>query len=323
MNKSFIDYLLPMPIQSGLSRTVWGAAQIGPRDPGNGLEDASMTRWNYWDGQIIKARDGRYHLFACRWDQAKGHDDWWNSKAVHATSDNLFGPYTDTGLCWPDNQEGKGHNVTALVLPDGRYAVVISETRTGDVFVSDSLDGPWQQLGTIQGEGLHASNISIMVRPDGDYMIVARSGVVWISKASDGILGPYVAVGASVFPSEIPALEDPAIFYSGGHYHIVVNSWTTRKAYHLTSKDGKTGWVNRGLAYDPTTCCIRYTDGTANHWHKMERPGVVIEDGHVVALTLAVMDTPKDEQKGNDGHGSKIIVVPVDGAAMDRDLLNT
>ena len=31
-------------------------------------------------------------------------------------------------------------------------------------------------------------------------------------------------------------------------------------------------------------------------------------------------DTPKEEQTGNNGHGSKVIVVPFDGAAMDRDL---
>ena len=82
-----------------------------------------------------------YHLFASRWDQAKGHHGWGGSKAVHAVSDRLIGPYVDKGLCWPDNLEGKGHNVTALVLPDGRYAVVVSETRPGEVFVSSSLDG--------------------------------------------------------------------------------------------------------------------------------------------------------------------------------------
>ncbi len=236
--KSFIDYFLPMPINGFLSNDAWGAAEVGARDQKNGLEDATMTRWNYWDGQIIKAHDGKYHMFASRWDQAKGHNEWWNSRAVHAVSDKLTGPYIDKGLCWPNDQGGRGHNVTALVLPDGRYAVVVSETRPGTVFLSKSLDGPWEKLGIIQGEGLHASNISIMVRPDGDYMIVPRSGQVFISKAADGILGPYKSMGPSVFPKGIPNLEDPAIFYSGGLYQIVVNSWSTRKAYHLTSKDG-------------------------------------------------------------------------------------
>jgi len=318
--KTFIDYFLPMPINGALSKDAWGAAEAGARDQQNGLEDANMARWSYWDGQIIKAPDGKYHLFASRWDQAKGHSEWPNSKAVHAVSDKFTGPYLDKGLCWPDNQGGRGHNVTALALPDGRYGVVISETRPGTVFVSKSLEGPWEQLGVIKGEGLHASNISIMVRPDGDYMIVPRSGQVFISKAADGILGPYKSVGPSAFPKGIPNLEDPCIFYSGDLYHIIVNSWSERKAYHLTSRDGKNDWVNRGIAYDPTKAFIRYTDGTVNRWHKLERPGVLMENGHVTAMTFAVLDTPKDNQTGNNGHGSKIIVVPFDGAALDRDL---
>ena len=205
MPKTFIDYFLPTPISSALDATAWGAATVGPRDPKNGLEDETMKKWDYWDGQIIKAKDGKYHLFASRWDQAKGHNGWFSSQAVHAVSDKVAGPYTDQGLCWPDNEGGKGHNVTALVLPDGRYAVVVSETRPGDVFVSKSLDGPWDYLGRIQvapnefsGEG-RMSNVSIMVRPDGGFQIVPRSGAILISRT--GILGPYTVQGPSIYPA--------------------------------------------------------------------------------------------------------------------------
>ena len=31
----------------------------------------------------------------------------------------------------------------------------------------------------------------------------------------------------------------------------------------------------------------------------------------------------KEQEKGNDGHGSKIIVIPFDGAALDKDLQGT
>ena len=184
---TFINYFLPTPIVGSLTTNIWGAATVGPRDPKNGIEDETMKHWNYWDGQIIKAPDGKYHLFCSRWDQARGHNEWWNSKAVHAVSDNLIGPYVDKGLCWPGNEGGRGHNVTALVLPDGRYAVVISETRPGMVFVSKSLDGPWEQLGLIQvatNKFSHLgrmSNTSIMVRPDGNFEIVPRSGAILIS----------------------------------------------------------------------------------------------------------------------------------------------
>jgi hypothetical protein len=329
--KTFIDYFLPTPIVGSLTTNVWGAPGVFPRDPQNGLEDQTMKQWCYWDGQIIKGPDGKFHLFASRWDQAKGHNGWWSSCAVHAVSDNVVGPYVDKGLCWPDNQGGKGHNVTALVLPDGRYAVIISETRPGEVFVSQSLDGPWESLGKIQVATNEfaklggMSNVSIMVRPDGGFEIVPRSGAILIS--TNGILGPYVVQGPSVYPkiaglpqTDLRNFEDPVVWFSGGRYHIVVNNWSQRKAYHLTSADGINDWKFRGLAYDPRTDFVRYTDGTVNHWDKMERPGVLIENGHVTAFTLAVLDVPKDQEKGNDTHGSKVIVIPFDGAALDRDL---
>ena len=328
---TFIDYFLPMPITSKLVSTVWGAPRVLPRDPQNGIEDETMKKWCYWDGQIIKAPDGKYHMFASRWGQAKGHNGWWSSQAIHAVSDTVTGPYIDKGLCWPDNEGGKGHNVTALVLPDGSYAIVVSETRPGDVFVSRSLEGPWKHLGqiTVAKNEFRSlgkmSNVSIMVRPDGGFEIVARSGAIWISKNS--ILGPYVVQGPSLYPTlaglpqhDLGNLEDPVMWFSGGLYHIVVNNWSDRKAYHMTSVDGIKNWKYQGLAYDATKNLVRYTNGTINQWDKMERPGVVIENGHVVAMTLSCLDVPKDQEKGNDRHGSKVIVIPFDGAAMDRDL---
>ena len=111
--KTFIDYFLPMPITDSLSKEAWGAPEVGARDTKNGLEDPTMKHWCYWDGQIIKAPDGKYHMFASRWDQAGGHRDWVNSKAVHAVSDNLTGPYVDKGLCWPDMTRRKTSCATA------------------------------------------------------------------------------------------------------------------------------------------------------------------------------------------------------------------
>jgi hypothetical protein len=323
-SKTLIDYFQPMPVRGKLSKDVWGAATVGPRDDGNGLEDSTIQKWNYWDGQIIKGSDGKWHMFASRWDQAKGHNGWFGSCAVHAVSDDVIGPYRDAGLCWPDNMGGKGHNVTALTMPDGKYAITISETRPGEVFASKVLEGPWASLGkmTVADQPRwRASNVTPMLRPDGTYMIVQRSGQIMISK---DIIGPYKVHGPSIYPKvkglSLVNLEDPVAWYSGGLYHIVVNSWSARKAYHLTSTDGITGWILRGLAYDPTTDFLRYTDGTVNHWNKIERPAVLLQDGHVTHFTFAVLDVPKEAEHGNDNHGSKVIVVPFDGAALDRDL---
>lgn len=347
--KPFIEYFKPTPIVETLSRDVWGAATVGPRDPANGLEDRTIKEWNYWDGSILKGSDGKYRMFASRWDQAAGHGGWGESHAIVAVSNSLIGPYTDMGKIWPHDQNGRGHNVIALRMHDGRYAVVVSETRQGrgDVFVSKSIDGPWELLGDIKvdqskvrsvrnpGEAPAAadapprpwrgSNVGVILRPDGAYQIVERSGQILISKT--GILGPYEPQGPSIYRGlkgmpqrDLNRLEDPLLWHSGGWYHVVINHWDERRAYHLLSRNGIDGWIVQGLAYEPNADFIRYTNGVANHWNKLERPAVVMENGHVVALTFAVIDVPKNDEKGNDQHASKVIVVPFDGAAMDRDL---
>jgi hypothetical protein len=240
-DKIFIDYFQPTPIVGALTTNTWGAAGILPRDPKNGLEDASLKdlplvttnaqsdaapqKWYYWDGQIIKSSNGKYYMFASRWDQARGHGGWGGSSAVYAVSDNLFGPYVDKGLVWPDvinGVAGKGHNVTALVLPDGRYAVLISETRPGSIYIAKSLDGPWEFQGPItfatnefSGNARRlGSNMSIMVRPDGGFEIVQRSGLVLIS--TNGVMGPYAVQGTSVYPKTIDGKPGCQLGRSGG-----------------------------------------------------------------------------------------------------------
>jgi hypothetical protein len=323
--KTLIDYFQPTPIYDKLSSTAWGAAAVGPRDIHNGLEDTTMKQWQYWDGKIIKGPDGKYHMFASRWDQSKGMSGWGKSAAVHAVSDKPTGPYVDKGICYPDNQSGKGHNVTATVMPDGRYAIIVSDTRPGDVFVSSSLDGPWTYQGTIQvdANGFDASgttkNLSLVIRADGSYLMATRFGAMMLS--TTGIMGPYKVQGPSVYQNVAGlsnnAREDPCFWYSGGQYHMVVNWYNDRKAYHMTSPDGIKNWKLMGLAYDPTKDFVRYTDGTVNHWYKMERLGVLIENGHVTHFTLAVIDVDKSKDLGNDTHGTKVIVIPFDGIGFD------
>lgn len=110
------------------------------------------------------------------------------------------------------------------------------------------------------------------------------------------------------------------IWFSGEWYHPLANNWGDRRAYHLISRDGIIEWKYQRLAYEPEADFIEYADGTVDHWNKLERPIVLVENGHVTAFTLAVIDVPRDDEKGNDGHGSKVMVIPFDGAVIDRDL---
>lgn len=321
----FMDCILPMPIVDKLTIDCWGSG-VGARDQGNGLEDRSNSQYCYWDGKILKdSKTGTYYMFASRWDEANGHNGWFGSNAVYATSDNLYGPYTDKGLLWPDDQGGKGHNVWPLELhkkdPNGKYAIVVSETRGGDVFVSDSLDGPWKNIGQLQvNEGYWQSNTCLIARPDGKYEIINRNGDIAIS---DDLLGTYEVQTRNIWgqvrgmPTE--CIEDAVMWYSDGLYHVTVNKWDSRNAYYLTSENGIDGWkLCEGSAYQPDEDFLRYTDGTVNHWNKIERPNVYIEDGVVKAMTFSVIDVPKDQENGRDSHGSKVIVVPFDGEELHR-----
>lgn len=115
-------------------------------------------------------------------------------------------------------------------------------------------------------------------------------------------------------------MEDPVMWYSGELYHCIVNQWSARQAYYLVSENGIGGWkLMKGKAYSPLDAFLTY-EGTdiSNKWNKIERPNVFIEDGIVKAITFAVLDLEKEADVGNDGHASKVIVVPFDGEALNR-----
>lgn len=347
--EQFMDCIEPMPIVEGLSTDCWGAKQVGPRDQGNGLEDRDMSDYSYWDGGIIKDEEsGKYYMFASRWNQAGGHwgqdgiSGWQGSQAIYAISDNLYGPYEDQGPIWPEWCDGAGHNVFPFKISEAdplyeegyRYAISISdtgmhgETANGTLHISQSLDGPWElisnghdgKLNAVGGNGFSLSNISIMVRPDGKYEATNRNGDIAIA---DSLAGIWEVKENSLW-WKVPGMssvnvEDPVIWYSDGLYHIVVNKWDTRMSYYLTSRDGITDWKRHpGTAYTPDADFLRYEDGTVNNWSKIERPNIYVEDNQIKALTFAVIDVQKEEDFGNDQHGSKIIVVPFSSEKLTK-----
>jgi len=201
------------------------------------------------------------------------------------------------------------------------------------------------------GNNSYGSNVSVVARPDGNFESIQRHGLIALS--TTGVCGPYKAQqptntyqssdavpavsSASIFPNRQKHLdplgpsrvegtysvaEDPVIWYSSGLYHVLYDYPGDRVGYHLTSVDGIHNWTDRGLAYDPRAAqkIFSYTDGTVNHWYKMERPSVLVQNGIITHVTFAVADVNKDNQipAGSD-HGSKVIVIPFDGVAFDKD----
>ncbi|MEO8903039.1 MAG: hypothetical protein ABI488_13325 [Polyangiaceae bacterium] len=380
--KTFINYFQPTPITCSLTTNAWGCTATGstppncvsgigvvPRDTCNGIESSTNPPGAYyWDGTVILAPDGTFHLFADRWAGSQGFNPGWEgSEPIHAVGGkSALGPYTDKGYAYSNSSFGNdphhGHNSQVVALLNGTYALIVSEVVPFTIFTASSLDGPWTPCSGSPGSGLsvpsgfggnttYGSNVSLVVRPDGNFEITQRHGLIALS--SNGICGPYKAqqptnsypsneaipsqFSASIFPnrqkhsdpmgpstveSTYTLAEDPVIWFSGGQYHVLYDYPDDRVGYHLTSLDGIHNWTDRGLAYDPRYAqqIFSYTDGTVDHWYKMERPNVVIQNGLITYVTFAVSDVDKNNQiSAGTNHGSKVIVLPFDGATFDKD----
>jgi MYXO-CTERM domain-containing protein len=349
--KPFEEYIKPTPTVAPLSSATWGVAGVLPRDLSNGIESAKGAGvhpdYYYWDGEIIRAKDGKYHMFMSTFSGNTNFGTaWQTSDAFHAISQtNVLGPYQRQDFVYTNNGSHKGHNVSAVELPDGTYAVIVSEIVPFTIYKSASLDGPWVACQPTSGIG--ASNISLIPRHDGKFEIVERNGTIAIS---DTLCGNYVkqkptcaytqnptdaqgnAVVGSIYAkrTSIPGVpnpsyiwqEDPHIWRSGGTYHVIYSGSGDRVGWHVYSTDGL-NWKDNGYAWSPRDYqkifCYEGTN-TCTQWYKMERPGVVLEDGHPTHITWAVSDVDKDNQVlPGTNHGTKVIVVPFDGVAFDAD----
>lgn len=302
---AFIDRFLPVPLRGKLRTKVWGAENVIPRDVNNGIEDAD---YSYWGGNIVVGDDGKNHLFVCRWPEnnkkgkAEGHHTWWSSTVVHAVSDDPLGPYRVVDVV------GKGHNPEIYRRRDGTYVIGVMGEKA---YKADSLDGPWEQIATsfvFKKEELNKTNRTYVPREDGSLLMMNKNGYVFISE--DGEEHFTQVTETSVFPKIKNHFEDPVIWKDEVQYHLVVNDWFIRKAFYLRSPDGIEWTWDPGFAYDISI--MKLADGTTEHWYKFERPKVRQDRyGRATHMNFAVIDVVKDDDKADDNHSSKNIVIPL------------
>ncbi|MBN2573064.1 MAG: hypothetical protein JXP73_00735, partial [Deltaproteobacteria bacterium] len=251
--KPFMDYLKPMPPVAPLTDATWGVDGVIPRDISNGIESAKgkgvHPDYYYWDGQIIRAKDGKYHMFMSTFSgNTEFGSSWMTSDAYHAISEtNVLGPYVRKDYVYTYNGKHTGHNVTAFELPEGGYALVVSENvRPFTIFKADSLDGPWTPCNP--SIPFDVANISVFPRHDGRYQLTERHGGLAIA---DTLCGKYNKVQPKcTYPTanadtvyvkrtSIPGVtnpnftweEDPHIWYSAGTYHIIYSGSGDRVGY--------------------------------------------------------------------------------------------
>ena len=299
----FKDLILPMPVREGMTSDTWGGDNVKPRDVTNGIED---PEWSYWCGDPIRGEDGLYHLYTARWPEnhAKGHFGYFDSIIVHATAHDPLGPYLYRDTL------GEGHNPEVYKSGKGNYVVYRTH---GSCFISQSLNGPWKRrtyefARRERYRFKNYVNFSFAPRGDGSFIAVSRRGWIWASP--DGEEDWFNVSAESVYPKVPGVFEDPVLWKDDIQYHIVVNDWKGRIAYHLRSKDGFHWKTEPGEAYAPGLA--KYDDGTLNDWYKYERIRFLQDEhGRPTHVHFAVIDSTKHDDLPNDIHNSKLIILPM------------
>ncbi|MDZ8117085.1 glycoside hydrolase family protein [Pontiella agarivorans] len=301
----FADRFLPMPDLGGMTSDTWGETNVVPREVRNGIED---PEWSYWGGNTMLEEDGKFHLMVARWpeDAPKGHMSWFDSEVAHAVSDSPYGPFEVTQVIGP------GHNPTYYRTQSGQYMLYIID----GWYTADSVNGPWTEVeveydsrdrkNTKQKNYLH--NNTFIKREDGSFYMLNRHGQAWFSK--DGIDTYYRVSPEIVYPKVPGRFEDPLVWKDHIQYHLIVNDWAGRIAWHQRSRDGVNWVVEPGEAYMPGIAVNE--NGTKEDWFKFERIRVVQDEyGRPFAANFAVIDVLKHSDLPNDKHNSKLIVIPM------------
>jgi len=307
----FMDLFEPSKAIGPMTSDCWGADGVKPRDVKNGIEDA---KYSYWGGRIQRDEKGKFHLYVARWleSEEKGHFHWPQSDVCHAVSDKMEGPFTPLGNIGP------GHNPEAFRCGDGSWCIYI----IGACYRGPTLDGPWKRegfplIGTDGKPARDESNFTFAEREDGSVLAVSRHGYIWLSP--DG-LKPFVRQSdKSIYPSiNIDTFEDPVVWKDHVQYHVIVNDWMGRIAWHLVSPDGLSWETRPGEAYTPGIAVVETPSGlVTNNWFKYERMRV-FQDGYgrAIQANFAVIDIAKWDDKKSDSHSSKNITIPLNPGRM-------
>ena len=167
--------------------------------------------WYNWGASVIKADDGKYHMFYARWAKRYTFRGWLvRSEVAHAVADDPLGPwkYVDTALKMnTDNFEQITAHNPKIKKFDGKYYLyyiathgITEEAKLTElstigyahkqwmpirnlqrtrVAVAETLNGPWKRLPDVVVEPAKTIktltvNPAITQGPDGTYFMVVK-----------------------------------------------------------------------------------------------------------------------------------------------------
>ena len=264
-----------------------------------------MSGWFVWGGSPIRVGD-TYHLFASRWPDSTGFPQGYrtHSEIVRATAGDPLGPYTFQEVVIGERapgywDSGMAHNPHIQKIGD-RFVLFYIGSDVGSGYrqigyaTADVITGPWTRSDQPIDFGSDANNPAVYAESDGSVKMMWRDKELRVYLAeAPSYSGPYTIRNDNVWPAH--RLEDFYLWKQDSLYHMLCEdnrggvSGHERWGVHFLSEDGVHDWhpADPVVFYDHT---LRFTDGTALHCERRERPQLLFDDnGRITHLFTSAL----------------------------------
>lgn len=281
--------------------------------------------YDIWGSSPIRDKNGSIHIFCARWPSSIPFWEGWrnNSEIAHYISNQPEGPFRLVKVIGKGKGEGywnaKGFHNPNIKKIDGKYVLVYiandGSPKPGPIqrigmLVSESLDGPWQEIPNKKEpllsapsdsskwcykSGCGVTNPTLLKHPDGRYFLYFKSmsgprpaGKLKMGLAiADKLEGPYIIQSEPATNNEL-IIEDGYAFIWRDHICLM-----TTDNQGILENGGGLLWVSKdGLKFDkqplsgfhhfgnyylkgniPPNANVRYTNQI-----KFERPQLLFDD---------------------------------------------
>lgn len=250
MTLSLIDRMLPAPIDGGFR----------------------MEGWWVWCGSVVRADDGKYHMFASRWPKTLPMHPGWliRSEIVRAESDTPEGPYTYAETVLPargaEYWDGRStHNPHIIRFAD-KYLLYymgtthpFAEPESGDelpfedyrviaarankrigLAVASSVRGPWKRMDAEilpvrpgKFDSYLTSNPAPCIKEDGSVLLIYKARKYEGHTYGNMMLG---AAEASNYSGPYNVISEDPLFSPTVHVEDPF-IWKTTDGYSMIAKD--------------------------------------------------------------------------------------
>ena len=320
---AFIDRLQPANKDSGYQRDdawVWcGSIIQGPAGrwhmfASTWTKDVAFTPNWLTNSRVVRAvadhPEGPY-TYAGEVLPPRG-GDYWDGKMTHNPSVMKVG---DTYVLFYTGSTYDGPTPNATTPPLNRESPMRLQARANQrigIATAPHPAGPWLRRDRPiiaprpgQWDALLTTNPAPCLRPDGSILLLYKSTTDDRSRLQYGVAlatqfdGPYERLREDPIQwNEDPKIsyEDAFVWRKDDKYHVIFNDMTGR----ITGEDHAGGyaesangidWVlgQNPKAYSRT---VRWSDGTSTIQGSLERPQLILQNGHPTHLVCATADGP-------------------------------